>query len=243
MRIVVLLIAGALAACGPRTGFGTPACERAEEALRAAVTASAPDYILRRNLEEMERACEIDTTAEPAPEPAAAPTPAATPTERPVGPNTYFVSVGMTEERSSPNGPVVNRIYRGQRVEVTDRREGWMRVTELRFDPGWVRASDLSRQRPEALTQPDLSPDLNDERIQGIPAVGEDGHTEADVRALRTGAASLLASGQCRSIEIGSESVNQQGLYWVNCGENANRFFRIVDGEPQFCGRSAGACR
>lgn len=242
MRIITLLLIGGLAACGPQTGFGTRACERAEEDLRAAVDASAPDYILRRTLNEMERACELDTSGDQSvPEPAR--TPAAVPAERPLGPNTYFVSVGMTEERSSPNGPVVNRIYRGQRLEVTDRDGAWVRVTELRYDPRWVRASDLSRERPQELPQPELPPNLNDERIQGIPAVGEDGHTEADVRALRMGAASLLASGQCRSIEIGSESVNQQGLYWVNCGENSNRFFKIVDGEPQFCGRSAAACR
>jgi hypothetical protein len=241
MRIIILLLVGLLAACGPRTGFGTAACERAEEDLRAAVDASAPDYILRRTLDEMERACEIDASEQSEPEPT--PTPAAASTERPLGPNTYFVSVDMTEERSSPNGPVVNRIYRGQRLEVTDRDGAWVRVTELRYDPRWVRTSDLSRERPQELPQPDLPPNLNDERIQGIPAVGEDGHTEDDVRALRMAAALLLASGECRSIEIGSESVNQQGLYWVNCGENSNRFFKMVDGEPRLCGRSAAACR
>jgi len=243
LRAVILFSVVLLTSCGPRTGFGTPACERAEADLRAALAASAPDYILRRRTEEMERACEIEP---PPPTPASDVTderrpPAAT-QERPSGPNTYYVSVGMTEERSSPGGAVVNRIYRGQRVEVTDRQGGWVRVTELRYDPRWVRAADLSRERPEPMPQPALAPNLDDPRIQGIPAVGEEGHTQGDVIALRTGAASLLESGQCRAIEIGSRSVNREGVYWVNCGESSNRFFRMVDGRPRFCGRSADAC-
>jgi hypothetical protein len=162
--------------------------------------------------------------------------------EAPLGPNTYFVVVDVTDERTAPGGgEVENRIYRGQRVEVTDRQGEWARVTGLQYTPRWVRASHLSREHPGTLPQPDLAPDLNDPRIR-IGTVGEYGLTEADVRALRTAGARLLASGECGVIEDGAPSSSYAGVYYVNCGENFNRFFRFSDGEPHFCGHHGGAC-
>ncbi|MBI1188787.1 MAG: hypothetical protein GC206_15890 [Alphaproteobacteria bacterium] len=243
----------ALAACGPSTGTGSRACERARvegreaaDRLEAAMQANAPlgghvEAVERANV-EMNRACELGIIEPPA-TPAPPQTRPAEVAETPLGPNTYFVNVEVTDERTAPGGGVVeNRIYRGQSVEVTDRQGEWFRVTGLQYTPRWVRASHLSRERPAPLPQLTLAPDLMDSRIQGIPGVGEDGHSEADVTALRTGAAHLLASGQCRAIEIGSKSVNRAGVYWVNCGEGQNRFFTMGGGEPQFCGRSASSC-
>ncbi|MDZ4693421.1 MAG: hypothetical protein SH849_19095 [Terricaulis sp.] len=209
------------------------------------VSGEAADMLLQVSVErieranvEMNRACELGLPDTPAD----APTPA-TVADAPLGPNTYFVNVEMTEERTEPGGGVVdNRIYRGQRLEVTDRSGAWVRVTGLEYEPRWVRASHLSREQPAPLPQPDLAPGLMDARIQGIPAVGEDGNDEADVRALRTAAAQLLASGQCRRIEYGDRSANHRGVYFINCGENSNRFFTMRDDEPRFCGRSASSC-
>lgn len=255
-------------ACGPATGINSSACrsarvesQEATDRLQAALTTQARagggvsreagDALVEMSVErieranrEMNRACELGLPDTATPNTAGAPEPVrvAEPTPLPDTPNTRYVNVAMTEERSSPGGAVVNRIYRGQRLEVTDREGAWVRVTELRYDPRWVRASDLSRERPAPLEQPALAPDLMDPRIQGIPGVGEEGHNEADVRALRMASAQLLASEQCRQVEMGNRSVNRSGVYWVNCGENSNRFFTMRDGEPHFCGRNADAC-
>jgi hypothetical protein len=254
MRFAIIAVVGVmiLAACGPSTGTGSRACERARaesreaaDVLEAAMNANAPlgghvERVEAANV-EMNRACELGIVEPGTPAPAQ--TSRAEVAETPLGPNTYFVSVEVTDERTAPGGGVVeNRIYRGQRVEVTDRQGEWVRVTGLQYTPRWVLASHLSRQRPAPLPQPELAPDLMDARIQGIPGVGEDGHSEADVTALRTAAAQLLASGQCRAIEIGSKSVNRAGVYWVNCGEDQNRFFTMRSGGPRFCGRSASSC-
>lgn len=135
-HFVLPLTALLFASCGPSTGFGTPACERAEADLRVAVDASAPEHVLLRRTEELERACDIEPpTTAPARTEQTTTSSTSTLVERPRTPNTRYVNVAMTEERSSPGGPVENRIYRGQRVEITDRDGEWARVTELRYDP------------------------------------------------------------------------------------------------------------
>lgn len=268
IAVTVAAICLLVGACGPATGPNSAACRRAQDEIRIAAaqlehaidasggrSGGVSGEMLRiatemaeEATEDHRRACATDrasarddsapTAAPEAPEARSSELPAP-PTDTP---NTRYVSVAMTEERSSPGGAVVNRIYRGQRLEVTDRQGGWVRVTGLQYDPRWVRASDLSRERPEPLDQPTLASELMDERIQGIPGVGEEGHDEADVRALRIAAARLLASGQCETIEMGNKSVNRAGFYWLNCGEDTNRFFTMRNGEPRFCGRNGDSC-
>jgi hypothetical protein len=135
---------------------------------------------------------------------------------------------------------VVNRIYRGQRLDIYAIEGDWARVTAPNFDPRWVRLSDLSDTQPAA---PDRSATAGDPRLAALPGVGDYGHTAVDVEALRAGALQLLNSGQCSRIEDANKSVDVAGVYFINCGENTNRFFRMQDGEPRFCGRSADACR
>jgi hypothetical protein len=144
-----------------------------------------------------------------------------------------------TEEYDAPNGSVVNRIYRGQRLRVFAESDGWARVTELDRQARWVRISALSDSPPAPLPQTDAA---NDPRLAALPRVGEYGHDEADVAALRAAAQMLLVSGQCSRIDDANKSVSRSGLYFINCGENSNRFFRMRNGEPQFCGRSASDC-
>src|SRR5262245_59256237 len=119
MRVLFLAFAIALgvAACGPATGTNSAACRRAQEESRGAraqaqeAQASGGDSALRMAVErleranaEMGRACEINlppinNASASKPEPAVA--------EARPEPNTYFVSVDMTEERSEPGGGVV----------------------------------------------------------------------------------------------------------------------------------------
>lgn len=184
-------------------------------------------------------AAQTETTATVSPDASEAET-ASAPSED--AENVRYVVVETAEERDAPSGKVVNRIYRGQRVEVTDRRDGWARVTGLQYDPRWVRESQLGRQRLPDLPQPKLEAALDDSRIQGVPKVGESGAREADVLALRTAAAELLSSGECQAIEFGDKSVNRPGVYYLNCGESTNRFFKMAQGKPQFCGTNASSC-
>jgi hypothetical protein len=162
MRFAIIATLGIilLAACSPSTGTGSRACERARaeshvaaDALEAAMNANAPlgghvERVEHAN-EEMNRACELGIVEPPAPAQASA-----ADVETPLGPNTYYVSVDVTDERTAAGGGVVeNSIYRGQRVEVTDRSGDWVRVTGLQYTPRWVRASHLSRERPAPLPQ------------------------------------------------------------------------------------------
>lgn len=153
-----------------------------------------------------------------------------------------YVTVNEAEERDAPNGTTVNRIYRGQRVDVAEAQGEWVRVTKDGFDPRWVRIADLSKEKPPEVSQPQLPAGLDDARLGAIPKVGEYGHTEADVLALRTAALELLNSGQCAKIEDANKSVNVAGVYYLNCGEASNRFFKMQDGKPRFCSGHASTC-
>jgi hypothetical protein len=153
-----------------------------------------------------------------------------------------FVTAIEAEEKDAPNGATVNRIYRGQRVEISETQGDWVRVTKDGFDPRWVRIADLSKDPPAELPQPKLAAELEDPRLGAIPKIGEYGHNEADVIALRTAALELLISGQCTTIEDANKSVNVAGVYYVNCGEASNRFFRVKNGKPSFCSGSASTC-
>lgn len=142
----------------------------------------------------------------------------------------YYVVVPVLEERSAPNGAIVNRIYRGQRVDVTDIRGGWARVTGLQHDPRWVVAAGLSSKKPKDLPQK-ASPAAKDVRIapDAIPKVGQGGMTQRDVDILWRGAAYMLKTGKCSRVEYGDKSGSRPGTYYVNCGGPQNVFFTERD--------------
>jgi hypothetical protein len=146
-------------------------------------------------------------------------------------PGSYYVIVPVLEERTAPNGPVANRIYRGQRVDVTDVRAGWARVTGLEYDPRWVRAASLSAKRPAELPQTPIAASLQDSRIapDAIPKVGQRGRTQRDVDIMRKGALYMLRTGKCSRIEYADKSGSRPGTYYVNCGGPQNVFFTERD--------------
>jgi hypothetical protein len=144
---------------------------------------------------------------------------------------THFVTVPVLEERSTPNGPVVNRIYQGQKVDVTDLRAGWARVTGRRYEARWVRASALSVNRPKEPAQRGQPADVKDPRIakDAIPRVGEGGLTQRDVDLLWRGAAHMLKTKRCSEIAYAGKSTSRPGMYYVNCGGPRNIFFTRAD--------------
>jgi hypothetical protein len=146
-------------------------------------------------------------------------------------PGSYYVAVPVLEERTAPEGPVVNRIYRGQRVDVTQVRAGWARVTDLQYDARWVRAASLSTKRPPDLPQKPVPASLRDPRIEkdAIPKAGEGGLTQRDVDVLWKGAAYMLRTGRCSKVTLAHKSVSRPGTYYVSCGGSQNVFFTEAD--------------
>ena len=149
----------------------------------------------------------------------------------------YYVTAPALNERLAPskNAKVTNKIYRQQRVDVMELRDGWARVSsyyngQVEGVPGkaarWVAAAYLSKQRPADRPQPKLG---KDPRIQGIPKVGEYGLTKTDVLVLHRGAKHFLKTGRCDHIEYGDKSTSKHNTYYVNCGGSRNLFFKPSD--------------
>jgi hypothetical protein len=153
------------------------------------------------------------------------------------GPGTYYVSAPKTNEHLGPSAAtiVTNTIYRQQRVDVFEVRDGWARVSKF-YDGAvegvsgrvarWVLAEHLDRKSPADLPQPKLG---NDPRIQGLPKVGENGLTERDVRVLYSGARHFLKTGKCSRVEFGDKSLGRENTYYINCGGPQNLFFTPAD--------------
>ncbi|ATE62754.1 SH3 domain-containing protein [Thauera sinica] len=153
-------------------------------------------------------------------------------------PGTYYVKEAALEERLAPSasGSVTNRIYRRQKVEVFEIKDGWARVSKY-YDGAvegkasqvarWVLASGLSSTQPAELPQPSIQ---SDPRIakDAIPKVGQHGLTEQDVQILHKGALRFLNSGKCSRVEYGDKSTSKANTYYVNCG-GPNLFFTPGD--------------
>ena len=153
-------------------------------------------------------------------------------------PRAYYVKEAALEERLAPSasGSVTNRIYRRQKVEVFEVKDGWARVSKY-YDgtvegksgqvARWVLASGLSSLQPAELPQP-AAP--SDPRIakDALPKVGEHGLNEQDIQILYKGALKVLNSGKCSRVEYGDKSTSKANTYYVNCG-GPNLFFTSGD--------------
>lgn len=76
-----------------------------------------------------------DTLA-PAP-PSSPPAVAAQPTE------TMYVNASSLNQRSAPNGSVLDKITGGESVTVFERRDGWVRISPDNSSPMWVSGAHL----------------------------------------------------------------------------------------------------
>jgi hypothetical protein len=154
-------------------------------------------------------------------------------------PGVYYVTTDRTDERlaPSPSARSTNGIYRQQKVDVFEVRNGWARVSKF-YDGSvegvsgevarWVLAAHLGKQRPADLPQPKID---RDPRIakDAIGGVGDFGMTEADVRILYRGAKHFLDTGRCKRVELGMKSGSKPNTYFLNCGEPQNVFFTPAD--------------
>jgi hypothetical protein len=155
-------------------------------------------------------------------------------------PGIYFVREAPLDERLAPSttAPVTNRIYRRQKVDVFEVKDGWARVSKF-YDGSvegqigrvarWVPAAGLSATKPAEMIQPSLPSDARIDK-DAFPKVGESGLTEQDVRLLHRGAIKLLNSGKCSRVEYGDKSTSKPNTYYVNCG-GLNIFFTPSDVE------------
>ena len=153
------------------------------------------------------------------------------------GSGSYYVTAPTLNVRLAPNrnAKITNRLYRQNRVDVVELRNGWARISKY-YDgrveglsgnvARWVAANHLSGQRPGDQAQPNLR---RDPRISGIPKVGSGGLTENDVIILHRGAKHFIDSGRCARIEYGDKSTSKANTYYVNCGGPRNHFFKPSD--------------
>ena len=138
---------------------------------------------------------------------------------------TYWVNVTASDEHSTPDGPVVNRVYYGQQFTIYEKRGDWYRTVEDGFVPRWTKASDLSATKPPEKPAYPGPPETQDDRIapNAFPKPGEYGLTRRDVDTLRKGAMMVLRKRpDCSQITIGDKSVNKPNTYYVTCRVNGS---------------------
>jgi hypothetical protein len=146
----------------------------------------------------------------------------------------HYVTADKLNVRLSPNaeGTITNKIYRQQKVDVKEVRNGWARISDYYNGVAegvegmvarWVSAQHLSLETPSDMPQPELPADP---RIKELPRVGEYGATERDVEILYAAATHYLNIGRCQKIMFGDKSVDKPDTYYLNCGEAQNLFFK-----------------
>jgi uncharacterized protein with PQ loop repeat len=151
---------------------------------------------------------------------------------------TKYVGTVSLEEHLAPksDSKVTNKIYKNQKVDVYEEKDGWSRVSEY-YDgevegvsgkvARWVETGALVDSK---LEDNQISPSYSDPRIEegAIPKVGQHELSESDIRTLYSGAIKFLNNGRCSKIEYADKSVDKPGVYYVNCGDE-NVFFTPQD--------------
>jgi len=138
----------------------------------------------------------------------------------------------------SSTAPVVDRLSRGDSVEILEEKNGWARIS--RYQPAaeeglkgrrkvarWVSLVHLSKDEPtplptSACDDPNIAP--------GALPQGGPGHgiTVEEAATLCRGARHMLKSTSCARVEYGDKSLSRPGFFFVNCGGD-NLFFTEAD--------------
>lgn len=148
-----------------------------------------------------------------------------------------WVAVQVSTEHSSPDGPVVNRVYYGQKLTTYERRGDWYRTVEEGFEPRWTKAGDLTSTKPPEKPSYSGPAGYQDARIEpdAIPNPGQYGLTKRDVDALWKGATMVLRERpNCSQITTADKSVRKPNTYYVTCrmgGVPENVFFTWAEVE------------
>lgn len=142
----------------------------------------------------------------------------------------YYVNVPVLNERATPGGKIVNRIYKGQKVTVYFIKGSWAQVVTPGYKQRWVSMKHLVKKRPKPAKANNIQKNLKDPRIMkdAIPKVGQYGLTKKDVDILWKGANLMLKKGRCSKIHYADKSLNKANTYYVNCGSR-NIFFTKAD--------------
>lgn len=141
------------------------------------------------------------------------------------------MAVNVSTEHASPDGPVVNRIYYGQKLTAYERQGDWYRTVEDGFEPRWTKAGDLASTKPPEKPEYTGAAAYQDARIaqDAIPNPGQYGLTRRDVDALWKGAKMVLRDQpNCSQITTADKSVSKPNTYYVTCrmgGVPENVFF------------------
>lgn len=142
-----------------------------------------------------------------------------------------WVAVEVSSEHSSPDGPIVNRVYYGQKFTVYEQQGDWYRTVEDGFTPRWTKVSDLSPTQPPEKPQYAGPAAYRDARIVpgAIPNPGQYGLTTRDVDTFWKGAKlTLQREAGCSQITMADKSVRKPNTYYVTCrngGVPQNVFF------------------
>ncbi len=148
-----------------------------------------------------------------------------------------WVAVEVSTEHSSPDGPVVNRVYYGQKLTTYERRGDWYRTVENGFEPRWTKAWDLASTKPPEKPAYSSPAKYHDARLEpdAIPNPGQYGLTRRDVDALWKGASMVLRERPDFSqITSADKSVRKPNTYYVTCrigGVPSNVFFTRSEAE------------
>jgi hypothetical protein len=142
----------------------------------------------------------------------------------------YYVNADVLNERTAPDGSVINRIYRGQKLTVYEIRDGWAQTVAPGFVERWVLFKHLSRQAPSPVSQEGVEA-LGDPRIadDAIPKAGDFGLSKNDVNVIWRGAKHMLDTGECSRIALGDKSISKPNTYYVTCEDATNHFFTAED--------------
>ncbi len=152
-----------------------------------------------------------------------------------------WVAVEVSTERSSPDGPVVNRVYYGQKLTTYERRGDWYRTVEDGFEPRWTKAADLASTKPPEKPSYSGPAGFQDTRIEpdAIPNPGQYGLTRRDVDTLWKGARMVLRERpNCSQITTADKSVSKPNTYYVTCrveGVPENVFFTRAEADKTDC--------
>ena len=182
-------------------------------------------------------ACGERDRVAPAPENRAAMADVPVPNASPDGLGDRWVAVQVSTEHSSPDGPVVNRVYYGQKLTTYERRGDWYRTVEDGFEPRWTKAADLTSTQPPEKPSYFGPAGHQDARIEpdAIPNPGQYGLTKRDVDTLWKGATMVLRERpDCSQITTADKSVRKPNTYYVTCrmgGVPENVFFTRAEGE------------
>jgi hypothetical protein len=148
---------------------------------------------------------------------------------------------------AAPEGDRYASVGRGVQVRVEERLGEWIRMSgDSQRRQRWVRLVDLGVAPPLPIAQQAAAPprgphgvDLRFVDDGAVFAVGESGHTVADVDRLWLGVAAAIRTGTCSHVDMAMKSTSMSGAYLVHCGrEPSNRFFRVRGGQVHWCPQS-----